>query len=78
EIEGCRHDIELQSCLAQCRQGLRDVLRFPALTLNYLGKGALVLGNPATMYDPLYLMYPKWALLPVVILATAATIIASQ
>ena len=54
------------------------LLVFPALTLNYLGQGALVLGNPETMSDPFYLMYPKWALLPVVILATAATIIASQ
>ncbi len=54
------------------------LLVFPALTLNYLGQGALVLGNPSTMSDPFYLMYPKWALLPVVILATAATIIASQ
>ncbi len=54
------------------------LLVFPALTLNYLGQGALVLGNPMTMSDPFYLMYPKWALLPVVILATAATIIASQ
>jgi KUP system potassium uptake protein len=53
-------------------------LVFPSLTLNYLGQGALVLGNPETMSDPFYLMFPKWALLPVVILATAATIIASQ
>ena len=54
------------------------VLVFPALTLNYLGQGALVLGNPQAMSDPFYLMFPKWALLPAVILATAATIIASQ
>ncbi|MFS2153133.1 potassium transporter Kup [Rhizobium sp. Rhizsp42] len=54
------------------------VLVFPALTLNYLGQGALVLGNPHAMSDPFYLMFPKWALLPAVILATAATIIASQ
>jgi KUP system potassium uptake protein len=51
---------------------------FPALTLNYLGQGAFVLKNPEAMFDPFFLMFPKWALLPVVILATAATIIASQ
>lgn len=54
------------------------VLVFPALTLNYLGQGALILNDPSAISDPFYLMYPKWALLPVVILATAATIIASQ
>ncbi|NRP74921.1 Low affinity potassium transport system protein kup [Ensifer psoraleae] len=51
---------------------------FPALTLNYLGQGALVLSHPESASDPFYLMFPDWALLPVVILATAATIIASQ
>ncbi|WP_105381626.1 potassium transporter Kup [Neorhizobium alkalisoli] len=54
------------------------LLVFPALTLNYLGQGALVLKRPEAMSDPFYLMFPEWALLPVVILATAATIIASQ
>ncbi|PTM98414.1 potassium transporter Kup [Mycoplana dimorpha] len=53
-------------------------LVFPALTLNYLGQGALVLKQPEAMGDPFYLLFPKWALLPAVILATAATIIASQ
>ncbi|MCL6706104.1 potassium transporter Kup [Pseudomonas sp. R2.Fl] len=53
-------------------------LVFPALVLNYLGQGALVLKHPETASDPFYLMFPEWALLPVVILATAATIIASQ
>ncbi|WP_349437535.1 potassium transporter Kup [Pararhizobium sp. A13] len=53
-------------------------LVFPALALNYLGQGALVLKHPETMSDPFFLMFPEWALLPVVILATAATIIASQ
>ena len=53
-------------------------LVFPALTLNYLGQGALVLKHPAAIGNPFYLMFPRWALLPVVILATAATIIASQ
>ncbi|ASY61896.1 Kup system potassium uptake protein [Sinorhizobium sojae CCBAU 05684] len=51
---------------------------FPALTLNYLGQGAFVLKNPAAISDPFFLMFPKWALLPMVVLATAATIIASQ
>lgn len=54
------------------------VLVFPALTLNYLGQGALVLKYPEAMANPFYLMFPQWALLPAVILATAATIIASQ
>ncbi len=53
-------------------------LVFPALALNYLGQGALVLKNPAAMSDPFYLMFPEWALLPIVILATCATIIAAQ
>ncbi|AYG58258.1 potassium transporter Kup [Rhizobium jaguaris] len=54
------------------------VLVFPSLALNYLGQGALVLRNPMAMSDPFFLMYPHWAILPVVILATLATIIASQ
>ncbi|WP_455272519.1 potassium transporter Kup [Rhizobium herbae] len=53
-------------------------LVFPALALNYLGQGALVLKHPEAMSDPFFLMFPEWALLPAVILATAATIIASQ
>ncbi|MGG7516440.1 potassium transporter Kup [Allorhizobium undicola] len=54
------------------------VLVFPALVLNYLGQGALVLKDPQLATDPFYLMFPGWAILPVVILATAATVIASQ
>ena len=54
------------------------VLVFPALTLNYLGQGAMVLSHPEAMSDPFYLMFPQWALVPVIILATCATIIASQ
>jgi KUP system potassium uptake protein len=50
----------------------------PALSLNYLGQGALVLANPAAVDNPFFLLAPKWALLPLVILATAATVIASQ
>ncbi|MHA7969960.1 potassium transporter Kup [Rhizobium sp. CAU 1783] len=54
------------------------VLVFPALVLNYLGQGAMVLNHPEAASDPFFLMFPEWALLPVVILATFATIIASQ
>jgi len=53
-------------------------LVFPALVLNYLGQGAMILKHPEAASDPFYLMFPEWALLPVVILATFATIIASQ
>jgi KUP system potassium uptake protein len=53
-------------------------LIFPSLILNYLGQGAYVLQNPAGISDPFFLMFPDWARLPVVILATVATIIASQ
>ncbi|HEY0213034.1 MAG TPA: potassium transporter Kup [Paenirhodobacter sp.] len=51
---------------------------FPALTLNYLGQGALLLSRPETLENPFYLLFPAWALTPIVILATLATIIASQ
>ena len=50
----------------------------PALTLNYFGQGALLLSNPAAVKNPFYLMMPQWALLPMVGLATMATVIASQ
>ena len=50
----------------------------PALMLNYLGQGALVLGNSAAAANPFFLLFPGWLLLPAVILTTAATIIASQ
>ena len=50
----------------------------PALMLNYLGQGAMLLDSPANAENPFYLMAPDWARLPLVILATAATIIASQ
>ena len=50
----------------------------PALTLNYFGQGALLLTTPAAVKNPFYLMTPEWALLPMVGLATAATVIASQ
>ena len=54
------------------------ILVFPALTLSYLGQGALVLAHPETAENPFFLMAPEWALLPLVILAMAATVIASQ
>jgi len=51
---------------------------FPALVLNYLGQGALLLADPGAAANPFFLMAPGWALLPLVMLATAATVIASQ
>ena len=53
-------------------------LVMPALVLNYFGQGALVLADPLAAENPFYLMMPEWALMPMVILATAATVIASQ
>jgi KUP system potassium uptake protein len=50
----------------------------PALALNYFGQGALLIGHPAAIANPFYLAYPSWALYPMVVLATAATVIASQ
>ncbi len=50
----------------------------PALTVNYLGQGALVLAEPKSIENPFFLLYPDWALLPMVALATIATVIASQ
>src|SRR6476659_9148855 len=54
------------------------VIVLPALTINYPGQGALVLANPKSVENPFFLLYPDWALLPMVLLATAATVIASQ
>ena len=53
-------------------------LVMPSLMLNYFGQGALVLANPKAAENPFYLMTPDWALVPMVLLATAATVIASQ
>ena len=53
-------------------------LVFPALVINYFGQGALVLAHPDAAESPLFRLVPDWALLPMVILATLATIIASQ
>ena len=50
----------------------------PALILNYFGQGALLLQHPDAIENPFYLLAPAWALVPMVLLATAATIIASQ
>src|SRR5581483_5663681 len=50
----------------------------PALTLNYLGQGALVLSDAKAVENPFFLLFPHWALLPMVLLATVATVIASQ
>ena len=50
----------------------------PSLTLNYFGQGALLLANPAAVKNPFYMMAPDWALIPLVVLATAAAVIASQ
>ena len=54
------------------------VVVMPALVLNYFGQGALLLTNPEAVKNPFYLMAPDWALLPMVGLATMATVIASQ
>jgi KUP system potassium uptake protein len=53
-------------------------LVLPALMINYLGQGALLIGNPAALANPFFLLAPDWARLPLVVLATLATIIASQ
>src|SRR3546814_4162004 len=53
-------------------------LVFPCLMLNYMGQGALLLDDPAAVENPFYLMAPEWARLPLIALATCATIIASQ
>jgi KUP system potassium uptake protein len=53
-------------------------LVYPCLMLNYMGQGALLLESPAAVQNPFYLMAPDWARLPLVVIATAATIIASQ
>ena len=50
----------------------------PALTLNYFGQGALLLARPEAVKNPFYMMAPDWALVPLVVLATLATVIASQ
>ncbi len=53
-------------------------IAMPALTLNYFGQGALLLENPEAVKNPFYMLAPAWALMPLVVLATAAAVIASQ
>src|SRR5204863_1487036 len=53
-------------------------LVMPALLLNYFGQAAFVIANPEAIKNPFYLMVPGWALLPMVVLATVASVIASQ
>ncbi|KAG0190228.1 hypothetical protein DFQ28_002362 [Apophysomyces sp. BC1034] len=53
-------------------------LVMPALVLNYFGQGALLLNEPSAIQNPFYRLAPDWALLPLVVLATVATVIASQ
>ncbi|WP_444922033.1 potassium transporter Kup [Microbulbifer sp. CnH-101-G] len=53
-------------------------LVFPALFLNYMGQGALLMSDPNAVDNPFYRMFPSWGLYPVIVLATAATVIASQ
>jgi KUP system potassium uptake protein len=50
----------------------------PALVLNYFGQGALLIQNPTAISNPFFLMAPQWSLLPLVVISTAATVIASQ
>lgn len=59
-------------------QGAWMLLVFPCLTLNYLGQGALVLSDPAMAANPFFGLAPTWFQLPLVVLATVATVIASQ
>ncbi|MGL5005893.1 MAG: low affinity potassium transporter Kup [Plesiomonas sp.] len=54
------------------------ILVIPSLVLNYFGQGALLLSNPAAVKNPFFMLAPEWALFPLVILATLATVIASQ
>ena len=51
---------------------------FPALALNYLGQGALLLANPGAVQSPFYRLFPQWSIVPMIVLATVATVIASQ
>ena len=51
---------------------------FPALTLNYMGQGSLILDTPSAIDNPFFLLIPHWGRIPMVVLATVATVIASQ
>ncbi|MSX02597.1 MAG: potassium transporter Kup [Actinobacteria bacterium] len=54
------------------------LLVFPTLTLNYMGQGSLILDKPSAISNPFFILFPDWAQLPMVVLATIATVIASQ
>ena len=54
------------------------IVVFPALILNYLGQASLLLRHPEAVHSPFFLLFPHWARVPMVVLATAATVIASQ
>ncbi|MGK2954063.1 MAG: potassium transporter Kup [Solirubrobacterales bacterium] len=54
------------------------LLVFPALTLNYMGQGSLILDTPSSISSPFFLLFPDWSHIPMVLLATVATVIASQ
>jgi KUP system potassium uptake protein len=54
------------------------LLVFPSLTLNYLAQGSLILRSPSAIANPFFLLVPRWAQIPMVLLATVATVIASQ
>ena len=54
------------------------IVVLPSLVLNYFGQGALLLKNPEAIKNPFFLLAPDWALIPMLILATLATVIASQ
>jgi KUP system potassium uptake protein len=54
------------------------LLVYPGLVLNYMGQGALILGSPRSISSPFFLLFPDWARMPMVVLATVATVIASQ
>src|SRR6516162_2478547 len=53
-------------------------LILPALICNYLGQGAIILSNPGAVANPFYLLAPSWGLMPLILLSTVATVIASQ
>ncbi len=63
---------------APSRSGGLAVLRAPCLVLNYFGQGALIMTDPCTAVNPFFLLGPRWTGLPMVVLATVATVIASQ
>ena len=63
---------------AKVRSASRGWGGIAGASINYLGQGALVLADPKTIENPFFLLYPDSALLPMIVLATAATVIASQ